>query len=96
MTRYLVLIHFTDHGIQNLHHSIDRAQGFGKSIEEAGGKVISLYWAVGEADGCIVFESPDEQTGASLLLSLAKDGNVRTRTMTLYTQQEFQQVLEKT
>ena len=95
MTRYLALINFTDQGVQNLNDSIDRAHSFGKSVEEAGGKVISLYWAVGEADGCIVFEAPDEQTGASLLLSLAKDGNVRTRTMTLYDQQEFQQVIAK-
>lgn len=45
------------------------------------GKVVSQNWAPGEADGCVVFEAPNEQTGASRLVSLAKKGNVRTRTM---------------
>lgn len=67
--------------------------GFGKEVENAGGKLLSQYWSVGEAGGCVVFEAADEQTGAALLLGLAKDGNIRTRTMRLYDNQAFQQVL---
>lgn len=96
MTRYLTLINFTDQGIRDVSHSIQRASSFGQSVKAAGGKLLSLYWSVGEADGCVIFEAPNEQTAASLLLSLAKDGNVRTRTMRIFDTQEFQEVLEKT
>ncbi len=95
MIRYLALINLTDQGVRQVSHSIDRASSFGSAVETAGGKLLSQYWAVGEADGCVVFEVPDEQTGAALLLSLAKDGNVRTRTMRLYDTEEFRQVLAK-
>ena len=95
MTRYLTLINFTDQGLRDVGHSIQRASSFGEAVKAAGGKLHSQYWAVGDADGCVVFETPDEQTGAALLLGLAKEGNVRTRTMLLYDTQEFQQVLGK-
>ena len=95
MTRYLALINFTDKGVRDVSDSIQRASSFEASVEAAGGKLLSLYWSVGEADGCVIFEAPDEQTGASLLLGLAKDGNVRTRAMTLFDTQEYQQVLAK-
>ncbi|MEO8269723.1 MAG: GYD domain-containing protein [Aureliella sp.] len=93
MTRYLSLINFTDQGVRDVSHSVERASQFKKSVEGAGGKLLSQYWSIGDADGCVVFEAPDEQTGAALLLALAKAGNVRTRTMRLYDTQEFQQVL---
>ena len=95
MIRYLSLINFTDQGARDVSASMDRAGSFGKTVESAGGKLLSQYWAVGEADGCVVFEAPDEQTGAALLLGLAKDGNVRTQTMRLYDTEEFKQVLAK-
>jgi uncharacterized protein with GYD domain len=95
MTRYLALINFTDQGVRDVGHSIQRASSFGEAVEAAGGKLLSLYWSVGEADGCVAFEAPDEQTGAALLLRLARDGNVRTRTMRLYDTQEFQKVVAK-
>ncbi len=95
MFRYLTLINFTDQGVRDVTHSVERAGQFGKSVEAAGGKLLSQYWSVGEADGCVVFEVPDEATAAALLLTLAKAGNVRTRTMRLFDTQEFQHVLSK-
>jgi uncharacterized protein with GYD domain len=46
-------------------------------------------------DGCIVFEAPDETTAAALLLSLGKQGHVRTRSLRIYNDREFQEVLSK-
>ena len=37
----------------------------------------------------MIFETPDEGTGASLLLALGRQGNVRTRTLRLYDAAEF-------
>jgi len=95
MIRYLALVKLTDQGIQNVDNSIQRASSFGESVEAAGGKLLTQYWAVGEVDGCVVFEAPDAQTAAALLLKLAKDGNVRTQAMRVYNTQEFQEVMAK-
>lgn len=96
MTRYLTLITFTDQGMRAIEKTLTRAADFRSTVEAAGGKVLSQYWSVGEIDGCLVFEVPDETTAAALLLSLGKQGNVRTRTLRLYTSDEFQEVLSKT
>lgn len=96
MARYLTLITFTDEGISAIEKTLTRAAAFRSNVEESGGKVISQYWSVGEVDGCVVFETPDETTAAALLLSLGKQGHVRTRTLRVYDDQEFQQILTKT
>jgi len=93
MVRYLSLMSFTDQGIRAVDQSCERAKKFRAAVEAAGGKVLSLYWAVGEFDGTFVFEAPDEATATRLLLSLAKLGNVRTRSLRVYDDSEFQAVL---
>jgi uncharacterized protein with GYD domain len=95
MTRFLSLLTFTDQGIRNVKQSIQRANEFRKLVEAAGGKVVSQYWLVGEADGCVVFEAPDDQAASALLLSLGQQGNVRTRTLRVYDTKEFEKVLAK-
>jgi uncharacterized protein with GYD domain len=94
MTRFMALLTFTDQGIRNVKQSIQRANDFRKLVEAAGGKVVSQYWLVGEADGCVVFDAPSEQVGATLLLSLGQQGNVRTRTLRVYDTKEFEKILE--
>ena len=81
MIRYLTMIQFTDQGARNVDKSVQRASDFGKSVSDAGGKLVLQVWTVGQYDGCVVFEVPDEAVGAALLVKLAKNGNVRTRTM---------------
>ncbi|QDV62545.1 GYD domain-containing protein [Crateriforma conspicua] len=94
MIRYLTLIQFTDQGARNVDKSVQRASDFSKSVSDAGGKLVSQVWTVGQYDGCVVFETPDEATGSALLIKLAKDGNVRTQTMRCYDNQEFENVLK--
>jgi uncharacterized protein with GYD domain len=95
MTRYLSLLNFTEQGLRSVQQSSERAHQFRKSVEAAGGKVVSQYWAVGEADGCIVFETPNEETAAALLLALGKLGNVRTRSLRIFDDMEFARITAK-
>ena len=94
MIRYLTMLKFTDQGAQNVDKSVQRASDFGKSVSDAGGKLVLQVWTVGQYDGCVVFEVPDEAVGSSLLIKLAKNGNVRTQTMRCYDNQEFETVLK--
>jgi uncharacterized protein with GYD domain len=96
MTRFLSLLTFTAQGIRDVKQSTQRAENFRKSVEAAGGKVILQCWLIGEADGCVVFEAPDDQVASALLLSLGQQGNVRTRTLRVYDTKEFERILAKT
>ena len=94
MIRYLTMLQFTDQGAQNVDKSVQRASDFGKSVSDAGGKLVLQVWTIGQYDGCVVFEVPDEIVGSALLIKLAKNGNVRTQTMRCYDNQEFETVLK--
>jgi len=93
MARYLSLISFTDAGMCAISDSIGRAETFRQAVESAGGKVDAMYWAVGEIDGAVIFEAPDEETAAKLLLQLSQDGFVRTNTLRVYDQEEFRNIV---
>ena len=95
MTRYLSLINYTDQGVQDVKGSITRADHFKSLVEASGGRVAAIYWAVGDADGAVIFEVPDEQTGAAVLLKLADQGFVRTKTLRIYDEAEFASILAK-
>ncbi len=95
MTRYLSLLSFDKQGVENVSHSPARAKEFRTNVEAVGGKVIEQYWALGQYDGAVIFEAPDEETATSLLLKLDQKGNVRTQTMRIYNEQEFTSILHK-
>ncbi len=92
MVRYMSTLSFTAQGIQDLKHSPRRAEEFKGLVEKAGGKVLFQYWAVGEADGCFVFEAPNETVAAQLLLRLGQQGNVRTKSMQVFNADEFAKI----
>ncbi len=95
MPSYLSLINFTDQGIRDVKDSMHRAGEFRSTVEAAGGTVHNIYWALGEADGAVIFDAPDEDTAAALLLHLVRDGYVRTRTLQIYDSKEFEKILAK-
>jgi uncharacterized protein with GYD domain len=94
MVRYLSLISFTQQGVAHIKNSPDRASKFSASVEAAGGRVVSKYWSIGEVDGTVVIEAPDDQTVSALLLKLAQEGNVRTRSMRVYDDEEFAAIVD--
>lgn len=93
MVRYLSLITFTDKGIKDVSNSLDRARDFSSAVASQGGKVLSQYWALGEVDGCVIFECPDDQTAASLLLKLGQADATRTKTMRVFDATEFESIV---
>ncbi|MCA9119455.1 MAG: GYD domain-containing protein [Planctomycetaceae bacterium] len=93
MPRYLSLISFTDQGVRSINESLTRAEDFKTSVTDAGGRVELLYWAVGSADRAVIFDAPDEATGAKFLLKLAHDGFVRTNTLRVYDSEEFKSIV---
>lgn len=95
MVRYLALLTFTEKGLHEVQQSCKRADVFRVAVESAKGSVIAQYWAFGEVDGCVVFEVPDEEVAAALLLKLGRAGNVRTRSLRVYDEQEFSRIVAK-
>lgn len=95
MVTYVTLFNWTQQGMANVANTVQRAGDFAAAAERAGGRVKFQCWTVGEFDGLVVFEAPDDSVAVSLLAHLGKLGNLRTRSMKALTAQEMAQVLEK-
>ena len=95
MTRYVVLLQFTDQGISGIKDSTKRAEDFRKHVEGAGGTVESLSWTLGSVDGVLVFSAPDEATAVALILGLRKHAMVQTTMLRAFDTAEFGSITEK-
>jgi uncharacterized protein with GYD domain len=95
MATYLLLLNFTDQGIHNIRDTTKWAEAFKSTAGKAGGKVKDVYWTLGQYDGVVILEAPDEATATALGLSLGSLGNVRIQTLRAFTAEEISQILAK-
>src|SRR3990172_5466802 len=95
MATYVLLLNFTDQGIRNVKDTTKRAEAFKRIADKAGAKVKEVYWTLGQYDGVLIFEAPEEATATALGLSLGSLGNVRTQTLRAFSAEEIGRVLAK-
>ena len=95
MVTYVTLFNWTDQGISKIQDTIKRAEDFSAVAEKAGARVKAQYWTVGEYDGIVILEAPDESTAVGLIAKVAKLGNVRTQTLRAFDSAEMRGVLAK-
>lgn len=89
MSRYVLLLNFTEQGVTGIKDSPARAEAFRKSIEAAGGSVEFMSWTLGSVDGVVVFSVVDETTATALVLGLRKKGMVKTTMLRAFDATEF-------
>lgn len=72
-----------------------RAAALKAAAKKFGIKVKDIYWTLGDDDGLLIFEAPDDETAAALMLLLNSQGNVQTSTTRAFTAAEMDQILAK-
>jgi uncharacterized protein with GYD domain len=92
---YISLVKFTDKGIQNAKQSTQRLASWAAKVQSMGVTIKQMYWTLGEYDQVCVFEAPDDETAASVLLAADMLGNIRTQTMRAFTAAEMDKILAK-
>lgn len=81
MPVYVMLGNLTHAAFDEL-GSIDQRDRKAKSIiESLGGKLIALYYTLGQYDFVVIFEMPDKEMLVKFLAIMGKFGHVRTETM---------------
>ncbi len=93
MSRYIALLNFTDKGSSQIKESTSRAHDFDALAEKSGVKVEGQYWTMGGYDGVLILDADSETQILHLLAELSSRGNVRTKTMQAFTDQEFDAIL---
>jgi len=95
MATFITTIKFTQQGIKGIDETTKRAAALKKSARKIGVKVNEIYWTLGDHDGVLIFEAPDDETATALLLDLGAAGNVHTTTVRAFTSNEMDKILAK-
>ena len=94
MTTYIVLIKWTQKGIQEIKESPSRVAKARAAIAAAGGEMKAFYVTLGRYDMVAVLEVPDDVTYAKVMLTLGSRGGVRTETLSAFSEGEFGKIVE--
>jgi len=95
MPTYVSLIKWTEEGVKDVKETVKRAEKSTALVEKFGGRFVNLVWTQGTYDLVCITEFADEDSAQACLLTIAKDGNVRTETLRAFSAQEMQRILDK-
>lgn len=95
MPSYVILMNWTEQGAKNSRDTLDRAKSFDAMVAKVGGKVREHVYTLGEYDIVMVTEFPDDETEAGAVLQLASLGNVHTKTMRAFTDEEMSGIISR-
>ena len=95
MATFISTMKFTPQGIQAVGETTKRAAALKAAAKKMGAKVISIYWTLGDNDGLLIFEAPDDVTATAMLLQLGTKGNVHTSTVRAFDAAEMDKILAK-
>ena len=93
MPTYITLVNWTQKGIENVKGSPDRLDSWKDLVKQSGGEVKSFFMTMGDYDLVTVVEAPDDETYAKLILTVATLGNIRTKTLLAFTEEEYRRII---
>ncbi len=96
MATFIVLVNWTDQGIRDFKQSPQRTDVVAKVAEKHGGSMQSLHWTVGPYDLVGVFEAPDEESAAAMMLEVGASGAVRTTILRAFDRAEMEGIIART
>ncbi len=95
MATFITNIKFTQQGIKGIDETTKRAASLKATAKKMGVKVTGVYWTLGDHDGVLIFEAPEDETATAFLLHIGAMGNVHTTTVRAFTATEMDKVLSK-
>ena len=90
MPKYMFAASYTLQGVKGLRAEggSARAAAVKEAIAAAGGRLESIYFALGENDVYVIADYPDNVTAAGFALAVTASGGVNARTIVLLTAAE--------
>jgi len=93
MATYIILVRYTQKGIENVKQSPTRLDAAKKAFKAMGAELKGFYLVAGRYDIVVVAEAPDAETIAKCALDLASKGNVTTETLRAFTENEYRKII---
>ncbi len=93
MSAYMLLCNFTDQGVRTIKDAPKRRAAARELAKKLGVDVKASYFAIGPHDLVIHAEAPSDEALATFLLSLGSRGNLRTTTLKVFPEAEFDKIV---
>ena len=93
MPTYITLFRFTQKGAQDIKGGPGRLDAAKQAAKAAGAEIKAFYLTLGQYDGVIVSEAPNDEIVASRLLQTASQGNLQTETLRAFTESEYRKII---
>jgi uncharacterized protein with GYD domain len=93
MPKYLFEARYSPEGAIGLakEGGTGRRDAVKKHLEDVGGRLESMYFALGEIDCFVIVDLPDNVSAAALSLAVNESGLIASRTIVLLTPEEMDQ-----
>ena len=95
MPHYVSLMRWTSQGVAGLPAWRDRIEEGERIIGEAGGSLVGVYVTLGRYDMVEIFEAPDDETAAEIILKLQRHGAEHTETLRGFTREEAEAIIRR-
>ena len=93
MPVYIMVVNWTQKGIEAVKQSPDRLDEAKLAFQAAGGVLKEFYLVMGRYDMVVVGEAPDDETVAKLALAIGSGGAVRTETLRAFPEDEYRKII---
>ena len=94
MATYVVLANLTDQGARTMQDLPQRLSNARATFEAMGASLKQIYFAMGQYDYVVVAEAPDDETMTRVSLAVSGQGNVRTNSFRVFTEDEALSLVE--
>ena len=97
MPQYMTQFAYTSQAWAALaQNPVDRSEGLRALAEKLGGRFVSLHYTMGEYDGVVVVELPDDTAVMAMMIGAIAPGHLKaTKTTRLYTPAEAMDAMRK-
>jgi len=92
---YISLMRWTSQGMAGLPAWRERVEEGERIIEASGGSLIGVYVTLGRYDVVEIFEAPDDNKAAEILLRLQRLGAEHTETLRGFTREEAEEIIRR-
>jgi uncharacterized protein with GYD domain len=93
MATYIVLLRYTQQGVEKIKESPARLDAAKKAFQAMGAELKQWYLVMGQYDAVVVGEAPDDETVAKLALAIGSQGSIRTETLRAFTEDEYRKII---
>ena len=94
MPNYVVLGNYTDKGVQAVKNAPDRMAHAANEVDSLGGRIIAIYYTLGQHDFVGIFEFPNDEAMLSFTMRTSQAGNIRFQTLKAFPKDQAVEIIQ--